>query len=316
MKYIDCHAHINFAAYDADRDGVIARMKEAGVIGVNVGTKLSTSESAVALAEAHEHLYAIVGLHPVHTSACHHDEAELGPGASPFTSKGEEFDMEKMRAFAKHKKVVAIGECGLDYYHLTKENFEKNPSNNSTSFVTGPSVLPQRTTSTSQSSALPCLGSRNYLMDSRIENQEKIFRQHIELALEVGKPLMVHCRNAYMDAVKILKEYPGIRGNFHFFAGTLDELRAILDLGFYVSYTGVITFAKQYEELVRATPLDRILSETDCPYVTPVPHRGKRNEPIHVREVVKKMAELRGEDEETLRAQILKNAETFFSIKI
>lgn len=275
MKYIDCHAHINFAAYDTDREEVIARVKEAGVIGVNVGTKLSTSEEAVHLAEAHEHLYAIIGVHPVHTSACHHDEAELGSGGKPFTSKGEEFDMEKMRTLAKHPKVLAIGECGLDYYHANKENFAEVK-----------------------------------------KTQEKIFREHIQLALEVGKPLMIHCRNAYMDAVAILKEYPGIRGNFHFFAGTLEELSVILDLGFFVSYTGVITFAKEYAPLVKATPLDRILSETDCPYVTPVPFRGKRNEPIHVREVVKKMASIRGEDEETLRAQILKNAETFFKITL
>ena len=153
-----------------------------------------------------------------------------------------------------------------------------------------------------------------------------MFRQQIELAIEVGKPLMLHMRNgsgrsAYRDALAILATYNSQlkttqRGDFHFFAGSWEEAREILDAGFYLSFTGVLTFARTYDEVVKNAPLDRIMSETDSPYVAPVPYRGKRNEPLYVREVVKAIARIRSEDEEKVRVQLLKNAETFFTIKL
>lgn len=152
--------------------------------------------------------------------------------------------------------------------------------------------------------------SREVSKDKQIE----VFKKQIELALQYEKPLMIHCREAYPEVLSILKQYPGIRANFHFFSGTIEEAKEILDLGFYVSFTGVITFAKDYEELVNLVPINRIMSETDCPYVTPVPYRGKRNEPIYVKEVVKKIAEIKEMDEEEVRKNILQNAKSFFKI--
>ena len=145
-----------------------------------------------------------------------------------------------------------------------------------------------------------------------LKKQEENFRKQIELADEVGKPLMLHIRNAYANAFKILKNHREVKGNLHFFAGTVEDANPFLDLGFSFSFTGVVTFALQYDEVVRYLPLERIMSETDAPFVAPVPYRGKRNEPAYVVEVVKKIAEIRGENLEEVRAQLLKNAKKFF----
>ncbi len=280
-EFFDIHAHTNFTAFDADRDAVIRRAIQEGVWMCNVGTQQDTSRKSIELAEKYEQgVYAIVGLHPIHTGKSFHDAKELGEGGKEFTSRGEVWDTAVYRSMATHPKVAAIGECGLDFY---REN-----------------------------------------EDSGFKIQEKTFRHHIELAIEVGKPLMLHVRNgsgrsAYREALSILKSYnlnlkSALRGDFHFFAGSWEEAREILDAGFNLSFTGVITFARDYDEVIRNTPLDRIMTETDCPYVTPAPFRGKRNEPFYVREVVKKIAEVRGEDFEKVRAQVAKNALDFFGI--
>lgn len=274
-RYIDIHSHTNFAAFDNDRVEVMKRAREAGVAMINVGTQKDTSASAVALAEKYlDGVYAAVGLHPIHTSKSFHDEDELGEGGKEFTSRGEDFDYEYYKKLALHPKVVAIGECGLDYFSR---------------LIGDP--------------------------PERREKQEEIFRKQIELAIEVKKPLMLHIRSAYADAFKILKTYMGVTGNLHFFAGTIEDAKPFLDMGFSFSFTGVITFTHDYDEVVRYLPLDRIMSETDCPYVAPVPYRGKRNEPAYVVEVVKKIAEIRNENVETVRAQLLKNATQFFGLQ-
>ncbi len=282
-KYIDIHSHVNFKAFDLDRDEVIARALENNTWVINVGTQVDTSKKAVEMAEKYqEGVYAIVGLHPIHTGASFHDGKELGQGGAEFTSRGENFDKEKYREFLKNKKVVAVGECGLDYYRCTEESIEK---------------------------------------------QKKAFRQQIELALEFGKPLMLHIRNnldglttahpkpnAYKDAIEILREYNEVRGDVHFFAGTVEDAKNFIELGFTLSFTGVITFTKDYDEVIKNTPIEMIMSETDAPYVSPVPYRGKRNEPIYVREVVKKIAEIKGLDEEKVAKTIIANAKRVFDI--
>ena len=144
--------------------------------------------------------------------------------------------------------------------------------------------------------------------------QRDAFQRQIELSLESGLPLMLHVRNAYEDVIAILKKYPGVYGNCHFFAGTIAHAQELLDLGFTLSFTGVITFAKQYEELVKYVPADRLLSETDSPYVAPVPYRGKRNEPLYVREVVATMAYIRKEDPVVLQKQLVSNAMRLFRL--
>jgi len=278
MKYFDAHTHTNFVAYDEDRDAVIARTREAGV-GMNVvGTQLDTSKSAVALAQAHDDVWATIGLHPVHTSKSFHDAKELGDGGKEFTSRGEVFDRAAYEALGKDPKVIAIGECGLDYYRLDTDTKKV---------------------------------------------QQEVFIEQIELANDLKKPLMLHVRNgadasanAYLDTIELLKVHAKIQGDVHFFAGDWEIAKQFLDLGFTLSFTGVITFTHDYDEVVRNVPLDMILSETDAPYITPVPYRGKRNEPAYVIEAVHAIARIREDDPETVRDQILQNVERVFGIDV
>lgn len=148
------------------------------------------------------------------------------------------------------------------------------------------------------------------------EKQKKAFIEQIELANEMGKPLMLHIRNAYKDAYEILNVHAKVKGNVHFFAGSWEEAQLFLGLGFTLSFTGVITFARDYDEVIKKIPLDMIMSETDCPYVTPTPYRGKRNEPAYVSEVVKKIAEIKGIPLETVKKAIISNVVRLFGLSI
>ena len=144
--------------------------------------------------------------------------------------------------------------------------------------------------------------------------QKDAFLGQIELANKVGKPLMLHIRNAYDDALEMIKAHAKVPGDVHFFAGDWATAKKFLELGFTISFTGVITFTHDYDEVIKNAPLDMILSETDAPYVTPVPHRGKRNEPAHVIKVVEAIARIRGEDFEKVREQIILNATRVFRL--
>jgi TatD DNase family protein len=188
-----------------------------------------------------------------------------------------EFDYDFYKDLAKNKRTVGIGECGFDYCHNNVDTYEQ---------------------------------------------QREVFVAQVALANEVGKPLMLHLRNgrdgqgrdAYDDALEILKSEAKVLGNAHFYAGTTAQAKAFFDIGYTISFTGVITFAKQYEELVRFAPLDMIHGETDCPYVAPVPYRGQRCEPWMVQEVYKTIAKIKDVDEEVVREQLLKNAEDLYSL--
>ena len=267
FRYFDAHTHVNFVAYKDDREEVILRARDAGV-GMNiVGTQKDTSADAVALAEKYEHVYATIGLHPIHTSKSYHDVKELGEGGKEFTSRGEVFDAAAYEALARSPRVIAIGECGLDYYRVE---------------------------------------------ESTKDVQIQAFVEHIELANKLEKPLMLHIRNAYEDALEVLKAHAKVKGDVHFFAGNWETAKKFLDFGFTLSFTGVLTFTHDYDEVVRNAPLDMLISETDAPYVTPVPHRGKRNEPSYVAEVVRAIARIRDEDEENVRAQVIENVKRVF----
>lgn len=297
MKYFDAHTHLQFAAYDEDREEAFTRSREAGV-GMNlVGTQLDTSRAAVECANTHDKVWASVGLHPIHTAKSFHDEKELGPSFAKategkpdrngFTSRGEQFDISSYEPLAREQKVIAIGECGLDYYRLDEETKKVQTEN---------------------------------------------FVAQIELANKVKKPLMLHIRSgkftrqdgghgkaensAYDDAVELLKAHSKVQGDVHFFAGSWETAKKFLDIGFTLSFTGVITFAKDYEEVVRNTPLDMILSETDAPYVTPAPNRGKRNEPMYIPDIVRKIAEIKGIEEDVATEQILRNSQRIFNVKM
>jgi len=271
MKYFDAHTHVNFVAYQDDRESSIARAKEAEV-GMNVvGTQLDTSATAVALAEKYDHVFATIGLHPIHTSKSYHDEKELGEGGKEFTSRGEIFDMSKYEALGRNPRVIAIGECGLDYFRL-----EENTK----------------------------------------EIQKDTFVQQIELANTLDKPLMLHIRNAYDDALEVLKAHAKVKGDVHFFAGNWQTAKKFLDFGFTLSFTGVITFTHDYDEVIKNTPLDMLLSETDAPYVTPAPHRGKRNESAYIPLIVRQIATIRGEDFFKVANQLMENARRVFNLSL
>jgi TatD DNase family protein len=277
-KYIDIHSHLNFKAFDKDRDEVIDRALHNDIWMINVGTQFSTSKKAVELAHEYEKgVFAIIGLHPIHTDALFHDEEEIGENGEGFTSREEIFNKDIYRELLKDPKVVGVGECGLDYYHSGEELVEK---------------------------------------------QKRAFIEQIELANEIGKPLMLHIRNnpknknlnAYADVLQILKRYSKVKGNVHFFAGSPDDARAFADFGFSLSFTGVITFTHDYDEAIYKTPLDMIMSDTDSPYVAPIPYRGKRNEPSYVKEIVKKIAEIKKLPEEGVAEAIVANAKRVFGI--
>jgi len=279
-NYIDTHAHVNLSAFDVDREEVIYRTREKGVAVINIGTKETTSAKAVEIAVAEKakgfnDTFAIIGLHPIQTTPAHHDEEEIGKGTQGFVSKGEVFTTDFYRTLAQSEVVVGIGECGFDYYHCS---------------------------------------------DNVYAVQEEAFIEQIKLANELELPLMIHTRgpqkgiesptgrSVYTDVLEVLKKYSKGKGNVHFYAGTYDEAKAFFDIGFTISFTGVITFAKDYEEIVCKAPLEFLHGETDCPYVAPLPYRGQRCEPSMVREVYKKIAEIRREDQEKVRLQLLENA--------
>ena len=277
MRFFDVHTHVQFHAFKEDQNKVIKRALGAGVWMINVGTQHDTSLAAIKLANEYEEgVYATVGLHPIHTSKSFHDAQELGimNHESGFVSREEIFDFDYYKNLASDQKVVAIGECGLDYYRM--------PNNE--------------------------LG---------IRKQEDVFIKQIELALELRKPLMVHCREAFGDLIKILNSYflihnssnPGV---VHFFSGTVENAKELMDLGFSFSFGGVITFAREYEKLIKYIPLERILLETDAPYVAPIPYRGQRNEPSYVIEVANKISRVKGSPLDQVAAQTFENARKIF----
>lgn len=279
---IDAHSHICFSAYKDDAADVIARAEAAGVWMLAVGSQIDTSRRAVEYAEQYPHIWAVVGLHPIHLVDSHVDEQEVGGEGERilFRTRKETFDPTAYRRLAEHQKVVGIGECGLDRYRIPKH------------------------------------------LDSTevFRVQEEAFRQHIVLAQELDLPLMVHVRDAHDDTIRILEDTRnGWRlepplGMIHCYSGTWDQAQRYLALGFNISFTGVITFKPTKRQLpiveelwrtVRGVPIDRFHVETDCPYLTPEPHRGERNEPRHVIHVAEKVAELRGiAIEEVARASV------------
>ena len=264
MKYIDTHAHLNLSQFADDIDTVVARCATAGVAVCNVGIDHTTSQRAVALATKYDDLYAMVGLHPV-------DALETS------------FDTAAFRTLAAQTtKVIAIGECGFDYFH----------HNDAATYTT----------------------------------QEAAFIAQIELANELQLPLMIHTRgpkpgevsptgrSVYADVYDVLKQHAKVPFNVHFYAGTYAEAERFFELGGTISFTGVITFAKDYEEVVRRAPLEKIHAETDCPFVAPTPHRGKRAEPWMVTEVYKTIAAIKRIGEEQARVQLFANARSQYRL--
>lgn len=285
FPFWDVHTHVQFSAYDADRAAVINRAAQAGVACITAGTERVTSRRAVELAEKYPDIFAAIGLHPTHTSASFHDADESGEDDA--SDAGELFDATQYRKLAFHPKTVAIGECGLDYFRL--------PDDETRGLV--------------------------------IQKQKDAFLAQIALAREVRKPLVIHCRSAFDDLIGILRDRRDLLdgrpspGVIHFFTGTADQMRELMDLGFSFTFGGAITFPPrkgrmqgEYDDLVRTIPPDRILSETDAPYVAPIPHRGERNEPAYVPVIVAKLAELKKMTVSDMAAQIRENVRRIFQL--
>lgn len=267
-QFFDIHAHVHGVEYSATRDELIAQCRNVGIGIIAVGTDYEESEAAVSCALKYENVWATVGIHPV--------------------DKIENFNYGRLKAIAQNKKVVAIGECGLDYYWpandgwKTGEEFEK-------------------------------------------KRQKELFEKQIELAVELDLPLMIHGRptkksmNAYEDILIILKKYQEIhhdkvRGNVHFFAGTLSIAQQFWASGFTTSFTGVITFSHDYDEVIKAAPLTMLMAETDSPYATPVPHRGTPNTPLFVPLIYQKIAELKNVTIEEVQSQFEENRRRVFGV--
>ncbi len=235
---IDSHTHLDDARYNVDRDAMIARAREAGVDTlVTIGCDLATSQAAVELAERYPFVYATVGVHP-------HEVKRIGDGW-----------YVELQRLARHPRVVAYGEIGLDYHY-------------------------------------------NY---SPPQQQRARFREQIAVARDLHLPVVIHTREAQEDTITILKEEKAadVGGVFHCFTGDAWLAKDALDLGFFLSFSGVITFqnATMLRDILRWVPMDRLLVETDCPYLTPVPHRGKRNEPAYVKLVAQTIAEVKSTEQ-------------------
>ena len=279
---IDTHAHLNFNAFKDDADKIIDQCFKNNVWMINVGSQYSTSKRAVEIAEKYpEGVYAAIGLHPIHAIPHQFDVNEVSPS---FKSKPEEFDAHQYRELAKSKKVVALGEIGLDY------------------------------SSVKQDTVYSCAKTEK---DKRA--QKKAFISQIHLAQELNLPFIIHCRDAWKDVIEILKQYHNqnnqkLNGVAHFFSGTLKDSKKLLDMGFLVSFTGVITFTHAYDKAIEKIPLRKMMIETDCPYVSPVPFRGKRNLPLYVEYVAKRIAEIKNVSFKEVAKTTTKNAKNLFKI--
>ena len=255
MPIFDTHAHYDADAFDADRDIVLSALPKDGVaLVLDPGCDVASSRTAVALAEQYAHVYAAVGIHPEDCGGC------------------TDADLEEIRALAQHRKTVAIGEIGLDYY------WAENPPK---------------------------------------DFQAQVFRRQIELALELDLPVIVHDRDAHGDSLAIVKEYPQLRGVFHCFSGSPELAVELLRRGWYLGFDGPVTYknARRAPEVAAITPLDRILVETDAPYMTPVPYRGKRNDSRYLPYVLEKLAEWKGVSPEELTRITLENGKRLFGLE-
>ena len=233
-KIFDTHAHYDSTSFDEDREEVLEQIQEAGVIGVlNCASDKRSLKVTNELTEKYDFIYGALGIHP-----------------SDAYDYNDEIKSEIIEKVKKNKKIIAIGEIGLDYY------WDENPDK---------------------------------------DTQKQVFRNQMELARELNLPVIIHDRDAHKDTLDIMKEYPEVKGIIHCFSGSLEFAKDCLKLGYYIGITGVVTFknAKKIIEVVEGVPLDKLLVETDCPFMTPAPNRGKRNKSDYISYIIEKIAEIK-----------------------
>ncbi|HLZ40079.1 MAG TPA: TatD family hydrolase [Candidatus Sulfotelmatobacter sp.] len=262
--FVDSHAHLDGKQFDSDREQVIARAREAGVrtmVAIGNGDGPPNFDAGIQLAEKHPFLYATIGIHP--------HEARLA----------SEHAYAEMERLARHPKVIAWGEIGLDYF------YDHSPR----------------------------------------DIQKQVFVRQMELAASAKLPIVIHCRpsdnsdNAWDDCLGLIQSewaMKGIGGILHCFTGKWQQAKRALDMGFMISFAGNVTFpkAQQIRDAALQVPLDRMLIETDCPYLAPVPYRGKRNEPAYVQETARQLGELRGISMEAMGDPTARNFYNFFKL--
>lgn len=277
---IDTHSHINFNAYKEDGDRVIQNALAEDIWMIIVGADYKSSKRALDYANRYERgVYAAVGLHPMHIFSYRAKSDDYD-----FTTRGEEFNYEAYEKLAKFEKAVAIGEIGLDFYHMDigveKEEFKRK--------------------------------------------QKEVFLEQLLLARNLDLPVIIHCREAHGDMIELMKKFRREHrelfkdekpwGVMHCFSGNEDLAWKYFNLGLLISFTGLITFSKNWDELIRKLPLDKFMLETDCPFMTPEPHRGQRNEPAMVKYVAKRVAEIKNMPVGKIAQATTKNAKSLFKI--
>jgi len=274
---IDTHSHLNFDAFKNDFDKVIRHSLESNIWMINIGSKYETSKRAVKIAENYSKgVYAAIGLHPIYAAA---DLVKIKTDVQEggFRVEVEEFDSKEYKRLAASEKVVAIGEVGLDYYYKPKTKSK---------------------------------------LEKFKEKQKKVFLEQLKTAEELNLPVVFHCRMAHNDLIKILeKEKNKIKGVIHCFTGTIKEMRKYLDLGFYIGFNGII-FKLNLDEAIRNCPLDKILVETDCPYLTPPQEGNKRNEPVFIKYVIRKIAKIKKKNYKEIEEITTLNAKKLFNLKL
>ncbi len=273
-QFLDSHAHLDAADFDADRDAVIARARDAGLRCVLLIADVTRPESVKRvreMADLHDEIYWAAGIDP------HQSE------------KARDENFEMLTTVAEHPKFLAVGEIGLDYFY-----------------------------------------------DYPRDVQTRVFVRQIEIACELRRPIIIHCRDAWADLRRIVREHflneprgadraavseatpPAAAGILHCFTGSLEDAQDLIELGFYVSFAGNLTYKKSEDlrEVARSLPADRLLVETDSPYLAPLPHRGRRNEPAFVRETTRQLAALHGVDEASLGRQLVNNFAGLFGLPL
>ncbi len=277
-KLIDSHCHLHFPPYDADRADVLSRMREEGVWGITIGTSGRTSLAGIELAKQQDDVWATVGYHPEHLTSSYIDEHEGEP---------EKYSIEEIKEIAtSSKKVVGIGETGLDFYRIDEDRDVENAK-----FI-----------------------------------QTQALQEHIALGDELNLPLVIHCRDAFQELARVISDErrsgKKIKGVVHCFTGTWEEAEPLLDLGLHLSFTGIITFPPKKNDdpethvhrVIERMPMERMLVETDAPWLAPVPYRGKQNEPAYVKYVAQKIAELRNTSFDEIAEKTTQNARKLFGI--
>ena len=252
MKLADSHCHVNDSKFNEDREEVFKRAEKELEFIVNIGNDLPTSEESVAYSEKYPFVYAVVGVHPTDIST-YSDEVE-----------------KKIEELSYYKKVVAIGEIGLDYYWMEDEK----------------------------------------------EVQKTGFIRQMKLAQKLEKPVVIHSRDAMEDTINILKEFPDVKGVFHCYPGSFESAMNVPE-GYVFGIGGVLTFknARKTVEFIEKIDLSRVVIETDSPYLTPIPYRGKRNEPIYVKYVAEKIAEIKNIPVEEVIRITTENTKRIYNIK-